>query len=252
MSQAISVWDTIRQGLPTGTTRPARRTGAILPIHPPFSPTHSRPSRLRPRIPSDSTTRLGADRVCFRISISSLRRIISAATKWRTILAIHSRSTCSLKGLRPMRWGRRSLRFLPALSTPPISPALAFPTTPTITYDIGNTGANAFVPQRIRFGYEIDFTSASWPLHSLPRCRRRTQARTPSTLPSAYKGKPTLDSPQAEFFLLGGDDPYFTNVNAGAGVVDPQYYLSQDLRVFTGTPALNNVPGHRFRRANPF
>ena len=41
---------------------------------------------------------------------------------------------------------------------------------------------------------------------------------------------------------MGGDDPYFTNVNAGAGVVDPQYYLSQDLRVFTGTPATNNVP----------
>ena len=59
-------------------------------------------------------------------------------------------------------------------------PGLSISTAPTITYDIGNTGANAFVPQRIRFGYEIDFTSASLGLsHRLPGCRRSTQRLHP-------------------------------------------------------------------------
>jgi hypothetical protein len=46
-------------------------------------------------------------------------------------------------------------------------------------------------------------------------------------------------NPQGEFFLLGGADPYFTNVNNTSG---NQPYLSQDLRVFTGTPAANDTP----------
>ncbi|MGP0071106.1 MAG: hypothetical protein ACLPWF_04135 [Bryobacteraceae bacterium] len=117
-------------------------------------------------------------------------------------------------------------------------PGLKFSNPPTITYDIGNAGANATVPQRIRFGYEIDFTSSS--LGSFPAAGG---APKPFTLGAtiSIQGQ-TETSPNAEFFLLGGDDPYFTSVNGGAGVVDPQYYLSQDLRVFTGTPALNNVP----------
>ena len=114
-------------------------------------------------------------------------------------------------------------------------PGLKFSNPPTVTYDIGNTGANAFLPQRIRFGYEIDFTSAS--------LASPTAFPSPGGSPNAYtlgasisiQGQPALNSPNAEFFLLGGDDPYFTNVNAGPGV-DAQYYLSQDLRVFTGTP----------------
>ena len=46
-----------------------------------------------------------------------------------------------------------------------------------------------------------------------------------------------VQSLPAEFVLLGGDDPYFTNVNATA---DNEPYLSQDLRVFTVTPTANN------------
>jgi hypothetical protein len=117
-------------------------------------------------------------------------------------------------------------------------PGLTISTTPTITYD----GTNAFVPQRIRFGYGIDFTSAS--------SASPTAFPVAGGAPNAYTLKATISilgqadalTPLAEFFLLGGDDPYFTNLNAGAGVVDPQYCLSQDLRVFTGTPAINNVP----------
>ena len=60
--------------------------------------------------------------------------------------------------------------------------------------------------------------------------------RSPWTPPSAYSVK-TCRACAGEFFLLGGDDPYFTNVNANAG---NQPYLSQDLRVFTITPIANN------------
>jgi hypothetical protein len=45
-------------------------------------------------------------------------------------------------------------------------------------------------------------------------------------------------APKLEFFLLSGADPYFTNLRNGSG----QFYLSQDLRVFTGTPAINPTP----------
>jgi len=117
------------------------------------------------------------------------------------------------------------------------------PLTPTITYDIGNTGANAFVPQRIRFGYEIDFTAASL-------ASPTAFPAAGSSTPNAYSLQASINilgvgdalTPQAEFYLLGGDDPYFTNINTGpsAGVTQP--YLSQDLRVFTGTPALSPTP----------
>jgi hypothetical protein len=104
---------------------------------------------------------------------------------------------------------------------------------PTTTYDIGNTGANATTPQRIRFLYEVDFTNASLPKFPAPG-----GAPEPFTLGAAISilGQNVPGLP-GEFFLLGGDDPYFTNVNASAG---NQPYLSQDLRVFTITPTGNN------------
>ncbi len=110
---------------------------------------------------------------------------------------------------------------------------------PTISYDIGNTGANANVSQRIRFAYEIDFTNAS--LASPPFPAPGSTTPNPFTLGATIdiQGQPTLTSPNAELFLLSGDDPYFTNINAAPGV-DPQYYLSQDLRVFTINPTMNN------------
>jgi len=110
---------------------------------------------------------------------------------------------------------------------------------PTTTYDVGNTGASATVPQRIRFGYEIDFTAAS--------LASPTAFPAPGGPPNTYTLRASISilgqadqlTPQAEFFLLGGDDPYFTNVRAVAGT---EPYLSQDLRVFTGTPDPTTVP----------
>jgi hypothetical protein len=100
---------------------------------------------------------------------------------------------------------------------------------PTVTYALGNTGANANVAQRIRFDYEVQFTNASLKSAAFPAA---------GGAPKPYTLTATLNlqrQPQvsAEFFLLGGDDPYFTNINKTAG---NQPYLSQDLRVFTITP----------------
>jgi hypothetical protein len=108
---------------------------------------------------------------------------------------------------------------------------------PTVTYDVGNTGANATLPQRIRFGYGVDFTTAS--LAAFPSTPTAPTKSYTAQASISILGQPDQLTPQAEFFLLGGEDPYFTNVNANAG---NQPYLSQDLRVFTGTPALNNLP----------
>ncbi|MEI9996933.1 MAG: hypothetical protein WDM91_20230 [Rhizomicrobium sp.] len=112
-------------------------------------------------------------------------------------------------------------------------PGLQISHPPTITYELGNTGTNANVKQRIRFEYAITFDMAS--LSAFP---------DPGDPPNPF----TLDASIAigdyfhpittgEFFLLGGADPYFTNINVAA---DNHFYLSQDLRVFTVTPTGDN------------
>jgi hypothetical protein len=120
-------------------------------------------------------------------------------------------------------------------------PGLSISTTPTVTYDLGGQGtAYANVEQRIRFAYEVDFSSASL---ASPTAFPPAGSTTPNayTLGAAISiaGQPVLTSPNAEFYLLSGDDPYFTNINGATGV-DPEPYLSQDLRVFTITPTGNN------------
>jgi hypothetical protein len=107
-------------------------------------------------------------------------------------------------------------------------------TGPTITYDVGDTGADANVTQRIRFEYGITFHG---PLASDPFPAPGSPP-APFTLQAAIniQGKDVLSLP-AEFFLLGGEDPFFANINDRSGNVP---YLSQDLRVFTITPTADN------------
>lgn len=114
-------------------------------------------------------------------------------------------------------------------------PDLSITNTGTV-YDVGSSGANAAVPQRIRFDYEVQFTTASLSVFPAP-----TGAPKPFSLGASFsvQSQPALQSPQAEMFLLGGDDPYLNNVN---GTANNEFYRSQDLRVFTATPALNNTP----------
>jgi hypothetical protein len=103
------------------------------------------------------------------------------------------------------------------------------------SYDVGNAGDNANLPQRIRFVYDIAFTPAS--LAAFP-----TSGNPPKTFELEatiqMQGQTLPFAPKLEFFLLSGADPYFTNLRNGSG----QFYLSQDLRVFTGTPAINPTP----------
>lgn len=102
-------------------------------------------------------------------------------------------------------------------------------------YDAGNTGDNANLPQRIRFAYDITFTSASlsaFPAHGSPPKSFELDATI------QMQGQTLPFTPKLELFLLAGADPYFTNLRNGIG----DFYLSQDLRLFTGTPAVNPEP----------
>ena len=91
------------------------------------------------------------------------------------------------------------------------------------------------VPQRIRVGYDITFGSAArgdFPITG-------SQTYDLSTYLTTNGGKvPTTDT-TTRFELVAGADPYFTNIDPSQGNV---FYLSQDVRVFTATPAKTNTP----------
>jgi hypothetical protein len=94
--------------------------------------------------------------------------------------------------------------------------------------------AQPLLPQRVRFPYDVDFTMGDLAFFPAP-------AAAPITL--ELDGAFTLGGNTASagtiLELTGGADPYFTNVNPALGNVS---YLSQDVRVFTATPAVNSHP----------
>ena len=89
-------------------------------------------------------------------------------------------------------------------------------------------------PQRVRFPFDIKFTQAS--VAAFP-----TAANSPleEELDASITvlGAPFPASTVLEF--VAGADPYFTNIDPAQKNVA---WLSQDLRVFTATPSLNNTP----------
>jgi hypothetical protein len=97
--------------------------------------------------------------------------------------------------------------------------------------------ANPKVPQRARFACDVTFANASlasFPASGSPPVEEVLNAVInlgASPLPGA--------SASTEFQLIGGADPYFTNIDPAQNNV---FYLSQDLRVFTATPTLNSTP----------
>lgn len=95
--------------------------------------------------------------------------------------------------------------------------------------------ANPQAPQRIRIPFDINFTAASYP--DFPA----TGSTTSELDASLSVGGTTVPGSNAStlFELVAGSDPYFTNINPGQNNV---WYLSQDLRVFTATPAQNSNP----------
>src|SRR5436189_1025568 len=95
--------------------------------------------------------------------------------------------------------------------------------------------ADPSVQQRIRVAFDITFTNAS--LGNFPLSGSQTYELDAFV---ATDGNKVAGSDASTLFeLIAGADPYFTNIDPGQNNV---YYLSQDLRVFTGTPGQNPHP----------
>lgn len=97
--------------------------------------------------------------------------------------------------------------------------------------------ANPKVPQRIRIAYDITFSNAS--LNAFPAVGGSPTVKELDARITIGGSTPPNATGNAIFELTSGEDPYFTNIDPSQNNV---FWLSQDLRVFTGTPALNNVP----------
>lgn len=89
--------------------------------------------------------------------------------------------------------------------------------------------------QRIRVAFDIKFTSQV--LSHFPTTGSNTYALN-AYLDTDGQKVPSTDT-SALFELVAGADPYFNNIDPSQGNV---FYLSQDLRVFTATPAINGTP----------
>lgn len=110
---------------------------------------------------------------------------------------------------------------------------------PNLSIDYENA-ASPRAPQRIRIPFDVKFTSAS--LADFPASGSLQYDL--STYLTAGGNKVSGSDCSTKFELIAGADPYFTNIDTTPG--DPNrnnaFYLSQDLRVFTATPAQNNTP----------
>ena len=95
-------------------------------------------------------------------------------------------------------------------------------------------------PQRIRVPFDVTFTTAA--LADFPATAFRQDDL--STFLTAGGAKIVGSDASTLIELVAGADPSFQNIDTTAG--DPNqnnaFFLSQDLRVFTATPALNNTP----------
>jgi hypothetical protein len=103
---------------------------------------------------------------------------------------------------------------------------------PDIDYE---NGADPAAPQRIRIGFDITFSNAA--LSDFPASGSDVYGLNAFIATHGNKAPGTDAS--TEFELVAGADPYFTNMDPSQNNV---FYLSQDLRVFTATPAQNATP----------
>lgn len=110
---------------------------------------------------------------------------------------------------------------------------------PNLAIDYENA-ASPLAPQRIRIPFDVKFTNAV--LSHFP-ASGSTQFDLATSL-TAAGSTITGSAASTKFELVAGADPYFTNIDTTPG--DPnrnnEFYLSQDLRVFAVTPALDNTP----------
>jgi hypothetical protein len=124
----------------------------------------------------------------------------------------------------------------------PLMPILSgnFNTIPGVTTTLNSSGpeyeipGDLYTPQRIRFPFDIQFTTAalaSFPNTGDPPAEKVLIATI--TIGGVNLNAVTL------FELIAGANPYFTNIDP---LQDNVFWLSQDLRVFSAAPALNNIP----------
>jgi hypothetical protein len=122
----------------------------------------------------------------------------------------------------------------------------ATPTTPTVAFTGVTTtpdGAgpayettNPYVPQRIRFPYDVDFASSV--LGAFP-----STGETPALVTTSIELLGASFPASTEFFFTAGADPYFTNVLPNPNpAAENAPWLSEDLRVFTATPGVDATP----------
>jgi len=99
-------------------------------------------------------------------------------------------------------------------------------------------------PQRILFPYNVNFpTGAQTPPFPISGSPASVKELDSSISFQGFQGANSLTA-QTLFEFVAGGDPYFRNIDPA---VDNEFYLSNDLRVFTitpGVPALSNgIPG---------
>jgi len=123
-------------------------------------------------------------------------------------------------------------------SATPSTPAIAFTGVQTALdpSGIAYESSNPYVPQRIRFPYDVQFLASA--LGAFPTMGE-TSADVTSSISLLGATFPAL----SEFFFIAGADPYFTNVLPNPNAADENApYLSADLRVFTATPSWDQHP----------
>lgn len=91
-----------------------------------------------------------------------------------------------------------------------------------------------YAPQRIRYAFDIRFSSAV--LSAFP-----AEGDPPSEqlLTAQINIGTAVESAVALFELVAGANPYFTDIDPAQ---DNVFWLSQDLRVFSAAPAIHHVP----------
>lgn len=125
-----------------------------------------------------------------------------------------------------------------ALPTPTFSGT--FDTFPGMTISPNSSGPRwqdpsaTYSVQRLEFPFDVAFTAAS--LNSFPATGSAPLEELLKASITAA-GKPLAAETVIE--LVPGADPYFTNIDPNA---DNVFWLSQDLRVFTATPGIDNTP----------
>ena len=125
---------------------------------------------------------------------------------------------------------------VPSLSGP-FSNLSQISITPNISAIEFELPLNPTIPQRVRFAFDVRFTTATLTAFPTPGSGPFQEVLKGS---ASVAGRPLPGaSAITEFELVGGADPYFTNIDANQ---DNVFWLSQDLRVFTATPALNGSP----------